>query len=136
MQSNEPPQGMDPATIGAGVHDPRRFQRFSTDRATVVRMYADRDLSLVVWNLEPGQENDLHQHPENAHTLIVLEGQGIYLRGQTESVPIKGGDCIIVPRGQLHGVRNTGSVRLSYFALTSQGPSGYIRNVAPGGAPH
>jgi mannose-6-phosphate isomerase-like protein (cupin superfamily) len=125
-------QGLEPATLGDGVHDPRTFQRFSTDRANVVRMYADQDLSLVVWNLEPGQENDLHQHPENAHALLVLEGQGEYLRGARGSVPIQAGDCVIVPRGQLHGIRNSGNVRLSYFAITSQGPSGYIRNATPG----
>src|SRR5579871_1883963 len=39
--------GMDSETLGTGVHDPKAFRRFSGDKATVVRMYADRDLSLV-----------------------------------------------------------------------------------------
>jgi mannose-6-phosphate isomerase-like protein (cupin superfamily) len=123
-------QAMEPETLGNGVHDPRSYRRFSVEAATVVRMYSDQDLS-VVWNLEPGQENDLHQHPENAHALLVLEGRGEYLRGEEGSVPIEAGDCVIVPRGQLHGIHNSGDTRLSYFAITSQGPSGYIRNALP-----
>lgn len=122
-------RGMDPTTIGTGVHDPKAFRTFSAEKATVVRMYPDQDLSLVVWNLEPGQENDSHRHPENGHALIVLEGHGHYLRDDGSTVPINAGECVIVPRGQVHGIRNTGNVRLSYFAITSQGPSGYVRNV-------
>jgi len=124
--------GMDSETLGTGVHDPKAFRRFSGDKATVVRMYADRDLSLVVWNLEPGQENDAHRHPKNAHALIILEGDGHYMRDDGSAIPVKAGECIIVPRGRMHGIRNTGATRLSYFAITSQGQSGYIRNVAGG----
>ena len=65
---------MDRASLGSGVHNPRDFASFSTDKATVARMYSDQDLSLVVWNLEPSQENGAHQHPESAHTLMVLAG--------------------------------------------------------------
>jgi quercetin dioxygenase-like cupin family protein len=78
MQEDSP--GMNSDTLGTGVHKPTAFRSFSAERATVVRMYADQDLSLVVWNLEPGQENDFHRHAENAHSLIVLEGQGHYIR--------------------------------------------------------
>jgi len=127
---------MDPQTLGSGVHDPRAFRRFSEEKATVVRMYADEDLSLVVWNLEPGQENDLHQHAENAHALIVLEGEGLYLKDDGSSAPIKAGECVIVPRQKVHGIRNTGATRLSYFAITTQGPSGYVRNALTGGTGH
>src|SRR5437762_46425 len=94
--------GMGPETLGTGVHDPRSFRSFSAERAKVVRMYADQDLSLVVWNLEPGQENDLHRHVENAHALIVLEGHGDYVRGDGTTVPVTAGECVIIPRGQAH----------------------------------
>lgn len=73
-------RAMDPQTLGTGVHDPRAFRRFSEERATVVPVYSDQDLSLVVWNLERGQENGAHQHPGNAHALIILEGRGDYLK--------------------------------------------------------
>src|SRR5436190_20304435 len=111
---------MNPDTLGSGVHNPTTFRRFSEEKATVVPMYSDQDLSLVVWNLEPGQENDLHQHAENAHALIVLEGEGLYLKDDGTSVAIAAGECVIVPRQKVHGIRNTGTTRLSYFAITSQ----------------
>ena len=116
------------ASQSAGVFDPKAFERFSAEQATVVRVYADQDLSLVVWNLEPGQENPLHAHPENAHTIIVLQGEGRYLQDGSDA-PIVAGDCISVPRALVHGIRNTGSGRLSYLAVTTAGTEGYVRNV-------
>jgi len=118
-----------PQTVAAGVHDPRAFRRFSAEQATVVRMYSDDDVSIVVWNLEPGQENPPHVHPENAHALTVLEGEGRYVREDGSEVPIKAGDCIIVPRALVHGIRNSGAARLSYLAVTTLGGKGYVRNV-------
>jgi quercetin dioxygenase-like cupin family protein len=122
---------MTPATLGHGVHDPRTFQQFSADAAKVVRMYGDDDVSVVVWNLEPGQENPPHEHPENAHTLTVLQGEGHYLHADGSHVPVKQGDCIIVPRATLHGIRNTGRTPFSYLAVTTLGGKGYVRNLAP-----
>jgi quercetin dioxygenase-like cupin family protein len=113
--------------LGTGVHRPDPYQRFSPEKATASRMYKDQDISLVVWNLEPGQENNIHQHPESAHTFLVLCGEGEYVRGEAEAVPIRAGDYIIIPRQTLHGIRNTGTERLSYLAFTSQGPNGYSR---------
>jgi quercetin dioxygenase-like cupin family protein len=100
----------------------------------VVSIYGDEtDMSVVVWNLEPGQENPLHSHPGNAHTLYVLEGQGIYTRGGAPAEPIRAGQCIIVPRSVVHGVRNTGSTRLSYLAVTSlNAGEGYVRDSQAG----
>jgi len=49
-----------------GIFDPDAFRHFSTEGATVVRLYADQELSVVTWNLEEGQENALHRHGDNA----------------------------------------------------------------------
>ncbi len=127
-----PPDPMTRETLGQGVLDPSSFQAFSAEAAKIVRMYGDDDVSVVVWNLEPGQENPPHEHPENAHTLMVLQGNGHYVRTDGSEVPITQGDCIIVPRACLHGIRNTGGARLSYLAVTTLGGKGYVRNVAAG----
>lgn len=116
-----------PETLGRGVHDPLAYRQYSTDDAHAVRMYKDVDISLVVWNLEPGQEGAMHSHPESAHAFLVLCGSGEYMQGDQDVVPIKAGDCVIIPRQQVHGIRNTGSERLSYLAFTNQGPNGYSR---------
>jgi quercetin dioxygenase-like cupin family protein len=116
-----------PATVGKGVHDPLNFRTFSTEGATVVRLYHDDpDASVVVWNLEPGQENEPHSHQGNLHVFYVLEGQGSYLHDDT-LVPVRAGQIIIIPREQLHCIRNTGSSRLSYMAVTTYGADGYVR---------
>ncbi|GEM_PF-5105430 len=121
---------MTPATLGTGVlRDLAPFRSFSNQEANVVVTYEDVDQTLVVWNLEPGQENAPHVHPANAHTMMVLEGQGLFLR-ENESVPIKGGDWIVIPRATLHGIRNTGKGRLSYLAVTTNGPEGYVKQTA------
>jgi len=116
-----------PATLGPGVYDPLDFRTFSVEGATVVRLYhEDPDASVVVWNLEPGQENDSHTHPANLHVFYVLEGEGTYLRDDGEA-RIKAGQIVIVPRGHRHGIRNTGTSRLSYMAVSTYGPDGYVR---------
>jgi quercetin dioxygenase-like cupin family protein len=114
-------------TLGTGVLAPSAYCRFAPDEALVVPVYGDDDLSVVVWNLEPGQENAPHVHATNGHTLLVLQGSGVYLRGDAEPVPIQTGDCVIVPRGVVHGVRNSGATRLSYLAVTTVGAGGYVR---------
>jgi mannose-6-phosphate isomerase-like protein (cupin superfamily) len=83
----------------------------------------------VVWNLEPGQAGAVHSHPESAHAFLVLCGSGEYVHGD-DVVPIKTGDCVIIPRQQVHSIRNTGSERLSYLAFTNQGVNGYSRTPA------
>ena len=123
---------MTPQTIGAGVlRDLSPFRRFSSEEANVVVTYEDVDQTLVVWNLEPGQENAAHVHPANAHTMMVLEGEGLLLR-DGEAAPIKAGDWIVIPRATLHGIRNTGKTRFSYLAVTTNGPDGYVKQDASG----
>ena len=120
-------QQITPATLGDGVYDPMDFRKYSAEGSTVVRLYHDDpDASVVVWNLEPGQANDQHQHLANLHVFYVLEGEGSYLKDDA-LVPIKAGQIVVIPREQLHGIRNTGTARLSYMAVTTYGPDGYIR---------
>ncbi|HZP26346.1 MAG TPA: cupin domain-containing protein [Dehalococcoidia bacterium] len=109
---------MTSATMGDGVHDPMKFTEFHPQEGNVVIMYAeDPDANLVVWNLEPGQENSTHVHPASTHIQIVLQGSGVYLKDGKE-VPVKKGDVIIVPRNVVHGIR-AGNERLSYMAVTA-----------------
>ena len=116
-----------PETLGEGVYDPHAFKAYSQEEPMVVRMYADDpDASLVVWNLEPGQETDSHRHPENLHVFIVLNGHGEYIN-DGQRVPIAPGQCVIIPRGVVHHIRNTGSEPLSYLAVSTYGPEGYVR---------
>jgi mannose-6-phosphate isomerase-like protein (cupin superfamily) len=110
-----------PDTLGTGVLNPEDFQIFSPEEEMVVGVYRDGiDIRhVIVRNFEPGQENPLHTHPENAHCIYILEGSGEVLRPNAPPVPIKAGQMWIVPRGLEHGIRNTGSTRLSYLGVTA-----------------
>jgi len=110
-----------PDTLGTGIFDPKDFQIFSADDQMVIGVYRDGiDIRHVtVRNFEPGQENGLHSHPENAHCIYILQGDGEVLRPDGPPVPIKAGQIWIVPRGMQHGIRNTGSTRLLYLGVNA-----------------
>ena len=121
------------ATLGAGVIQPLDWRRYSSEKATVVPLYGDDDLGIVIWNLEPGQENECHLHPACAHAFVILEGQGHYLQHDPETAeyaenPVKQGDLVLIPRQTVHGIRNTGTSNLAYCAVTTnQEGIGYQR---------
>ena len=78
--AEEPSKSLTPETLGKGVLNLKDFKKFSADKGVPVRVYEDPDLRLLVWNLEPGQENSVHVHPSFAQTLIVLEGSVVVLK--------------------------------------------------------
>ena len=68
-------------TLSTLVFDVSKYQVFSPESATVVFTYITGQLGIVVWNLEPGQENDYHLHPTTEHLHVVLEGECEYTLG-------------------------------------------------------
>ena len=104
------------------VFDLSKYQQFSSDAATVVLTYVTGQLGVVVWNLEPGQENDYHLHPTTEHLHIVLEGECEYTLADRAPVTVKQGQAVMVPAQVPHGIRNKGDQRASYIAITTPGP--------------
>ena len=103
------------------VFDVSKYQVFSPESATVVFTYITGQLGIVVWNLEPGQENDYHLHPTTEHLHVVLEGECEYTLGDSPPVIVKPGQAVMVPEQIPHGIRNKGTTRASYMAITSPG---------------
>jgi len=103
------------------VFDVSKYQVFSPESATVVFTYITGQLGIVVWNLEPGQENDYHLHPTTEHLHVVLEGECEYTLGDSPPVIVKPGQAVMVPEQIPHGIRNLGTTRASYMAITSPG---------------
>jgi len=63
------------------IVDLSTYQVFDADSAVVTLMYtniASNGLGIVVWNLEPGQENDFHRHPDTEHIHVMLAGEAEY----------------------------------------------------------
>ncbi len=104
------------------VFDLSKYQQFSADAATVVLTYVTGQLGVVVWNLEPGQENDYHMHPTTEHLHIVLQGECEYTLADRAPVTVKAGQAVMVPAEIPHGIRNQGTERASYIAITTPGP--------------
>ncbi len=129
------PGMLTPEDIESGIIDPVSTRKFSDEQATVVPVYTDeQDIVIVTWNLMPGQENESHMHPNGAHAFIVIEGEGIYIKHQPgtqdyKEFAIKAGDTVNIPRGIVHGIRNTGDKPLAYFAITTTAGGEYQRVV-------
>jgi quercetin dioxygenase-like cupin family protein len=73
--------------------------------------------------LEPGaQPHPPHRHPEE-EIMIVGEGSGeFYLNGVATQV--KTGDMVFAEANVLHGVRNTGTTRMTFYFVKMMGKSG------------
>ena len=109
---------------GSLIVDLSTYQVFDTDSAVVTLMYtniASNGLGIVVWNLEPGQENDFHRHPETEHIHVMLTGEAEYTLADRAPVTVRVGQAVMVPANIPHGIRNTGTQRCSYLAITSPG---------------
>jgi quercetin dioxygenase-like cupin family protein len=92
-----------------------------------VLTYVAGQIGVVVWNLEPGQENDYHLHPTSEHLHIVIAGECEYTLGDRQPVIVRRGEAVMVPAGVAHGIRNTTSERASYVAIVSPGPYKKVR---------
>lgn len=100
------------------------YQLFDDEHAVVTLMYsniADGGLGIVMWNLEPGQENDYHRHPETEHLHVIVAGEAEYTIDGGRPITVKMGQAVMVPANVPHGIRNTGAERCSYLAVTSPG---------------
>lgn len=109
---------------GSLIVDLSTYQVFDADSAVVTLMYtniASNGLGIVVWNLEPGQENDFHRHPETEHIHVMLTGEAEYTLADRAPVTVRVGQAVMVPANIPHGIRNTGTQRCSYLAITSPG---------------
>lgn len=74
--------------------------------------------------LEPNQTQSVHAHQGADKFYFVLEGSGKFTVGDEEQTA-SAGSLIVAPAGVSHGVKNTGSERLSLLVTISRG-------VAPG----
>ncbi|MFO0968168.1 MAG: cupin domain-containing protein [Gemmataceae bacterium] len=77
-------------------------------------------LTFGVCDLEPGQGNPRHYHPNCEEVLLALEGEG---RHQIEEhwVDLKAGGLIRIPTGVRHKLINTGKTRLRCVIAFSSG---------------
>ena len=111
-----------PADLADLILDVSQYQVFTEDAATVVLAPRGELGGIVVWNLEPGQENDYHMHPANEHLTFVVEGELEFTLGDREPEIVRPGQLVVIPKQMPHGIRNRSDRRGTYVAVTSPGP--------------
>src|SRR5262245_14815388 len=67
--------------------------------------------------IQPGGEQRIHSHPPE-QVYFILEGRGLMTVGD-ETRRVEPGDCIFIPSGQPHGLKNHGGVTLRYFSAAA-----------------
>ena len=75
--------------------------------------------------IQPGGEQRIHSNrPEQVY--FILEGTGLMTVGD-ETQHVGPGDCIFIPSGKPHGLKNEGATTLRYFsAAASAYPPGHL----------
>src|SRR5262245_61125537 len=67
--------------------------------------------------LQSGGQQRIHSHrPEQVY--FILEGSGLMTVG-SETERVAAGDCVFIPTGQPHGLKNDGDVVLRYFSAAA-----------------
>jgi quercetin dioxygenase-like cupin family protein len=120
-------RAIDPGDLSSLTFPLSRYQRFDADLPTAVLTYVAGQIGVVVWNLEPGQENDYHLHPTSEHLHVILEGECEYTLGDQAPHVVRQGEAVMVPAGVAHGIRNLTDRRASYVAIVSPGPYEKVR---------
>ena len=74
-------------------------------------------LTTTVVELAPSAEQRVHSHaPEQIY--FILEGSGVMTVGD-DAQEVCAGDCVFIPSGAQHGLRNSGTSMLRYFSAAA-----------------
>lgn len=114
---------IDPSDPRSLILNLASYQLFDPDRTTLTLIYQkpDNGLDIVMWNLQPGQCNDYHVHPSTEHLHVIIDGEAEYTLADAAPVRLGPGQAVMVPANIAHGIRNVGTQRCSYLAITSPG---------------
>lgn len=108
------------ASEGESLITGRRRARLSikVDSARVAAL----PMSMVVSEVDPGATIPVHRHTYEDELIFIHTGEGVVTLGERE-VAVTAGAMLYGPRAIWHGVRNTGSVILTWCAIYS--PAGF-----------
>ena len=90
-----------------------------------------RTLQAAIMTLPPGEatgEPD-NEHPDSEQWLLVLSGTGRAKVGR-RIVPLKEGSLLVIEKGEVHQVKNTGRTR-ALVTLNFYGPPAYKPGAKP-----
>jgi quercetin dioxygenase-like cupin family protein len=82
--------------------------------ATFITGKDTETVSVCMVDISPNEGAPIHRHDSQVDSILVISGKGeAYVNGGWE--PIEAGDYIFVPKGEEHGIRNTGHESLRLF---------------------
>jgi len=98
--------------------------------------YGIEGISFCVEDQSPGRKMRIHKHLNNDELIFIHKGEGMMTLDE-ETIPVKTGDVVFVPRDTWHGLDNTGNENLlMVFQYTPAGFEEYfIENGTLVGAP-
>jgi len=93
-------------------------------------------ISFCVEEMEPGRKMRIHKHLNHDELIFIHQGEGTFILGE-QSIEVKTGTVAFVPRGNWHGMYNTGKENmLMVFQYSPAGFEEYfIENGTPVGMP-
>jgi mannose-6-phosphate isomerase-like protein (cupin superfamily) len=84
------------------------------------------NISFCIETMSPGRKMRIHKHLNNDELIFIHKGQGTFTLDE-QSIDVKTGDVIFVPRGIWHGLDNTGKDDLQMvFQYTPAGFEEYF----------
>jgi mannose-6-phosphate isomerase-like protein (cupin superfamily) len=112
-----PPRGGGPAPLNIPAVEPVRLEQresFITADGSAIRELAGvpsgnaANQSLAEATVPPGGETAEHYHRVSEEIYFFLSGAGTMRLGDDEAA-VRGGDCVVIPPGAVHKLRNPGT---------------------------
>jgi mannose-6-phosphate isomerase-like protein (cupin superfamily) len=104
-----------------------------TKRAEFALLMATRDCQAAAMTLRPGAASDerpSNEHPHSEQWLFVVSGTGEAVvgkkRGALRRVKLKKNSLVVIEKGELHQIRNTG--RLNFYVPPAYDKQGEPRD--------
>lgn len=69
--------------------------------------------------MQPGAISPRHSHASSEQTWLIEAGEATLLKDGGQTEPLRVGDVVRTPPGDVHGVENTGDEPFVYLAVTS-----------------
>ena len=79
----------------------------------------DAKVTMTRVTMQRGATTPRHSHPASEQTWIVEQGVATLLLGDDETAPIRAGDVVRSPAGEVHGLTNTGAEPFVYLTATT-----------------
>jgi len=97
------------------------FLRFNSQKMQKLNLFESKRMFCDLYCLEPGQQQNLHSHPDNDKIYYVIEGQGSFTVGKVTKI-LQSGEITLAGAGEPHAVENISSGFLTCLVFMAPHP--------------